>query len=323
MAGYKILGLANQKNPQEYKILGNSKPKTEEEELNESVEKLDNLPGERSFLSKLLPNALTGLTHQARNLANSPHDLLQQFENVTGKIGSVFDTLPGPKIKKPNALSPYLPNDTEDYSDVFGLDKENKTLSDKITQGAFEHAPELLSLGLGGRALLRKYPITQGGGARQLRQAEKLVKNRGIEVPISQEILEEAKPFLPKTHATRELLKDVGQGNYKSSFGLQSQVGKHERDLYKSPLAAERLLAPQARELKQRIVSHMETRLKELGHHDIADLLKGGLNDYRKYIQFRDKVKPYVKWLGVPTSAIGFLALGTNKGKKIINALSD
>lgn len=313
MAGYKILGLADNKPPQgQYKIEGPADI-SPEQEADDAAAYLDNLPKPEGFWHKLPRNILIGLTHAGRNLHNAPHDLAKLAEWPAEK-------LVGP-LKHP--LSSYLPNDESDYSDVWGGNKDAKSFGDKIVQGGFEFAPEILSGAGLVRSGLRRFPLTQRGAARQLRGAEKLAAERGVEIPLTNQSIDEAVPFLPKTHATRELLADAEKGNYKSSFGLQSQVGKHERDLRKSSLAAERLLAPQARELKQRIISEMETGLRAMGHNDIADMLKGGLNDYRKYIKFRDEVRPYLKWLGITPTAVGFLAFGTNKGKKAIKALSD
>jgi len=221
---------------------------------------LDNLPKPEGFWSKLPRNILIGLTHAGRNLHNAPHDLVQQFENATAfenPLDKILEEKYGIKQKPSKPLSEYLPNDIQDYSEVLGGNKDTKTLFDKLIQGAFEYSPELIGAGGLVRAGLRKYPITQRGAARQLRKAEKLAAERGINIPLSTQSIDESIPFLPKTHATRELLKGAESGKYEPSFGLQSQVGKHERDLRKSALASERLLAPQARELKQRIISEM------------------------------------------------------------------
>lgn len=328
MAGYKILGLADQKSPQsQYKIVGEEQL-SPEQEADEAGAALDNLPQPEGFWSKLPRNILIGLTHAGRNLHNAPHDIVQGLEHVAAPFANnpldkILEEKYGLKQKKSKPISEYLPYDEQDYSDVFGGNKDTKTLGDKLVQGAIEHGPELVGAGGLVRSGLRRFPITQRGAARQLRQAEHLASERGVNIPLTNQSIDEAVPFLPRTHATRELLQGAEAGEYGPSFGLQSQVGKHERDLRKSALASERLLAPQARELKQRIIGEMETGLRAMGHNDIADLLKGGLNDYRKYIKFRDDVKPYLTKLGIPGSALALLGVGVKYGKKAANALND
>jgi hypothetical protein len=273
---------------------------------------LDSLPEGDSFLHKLPRNILIGLTHAGRNLHNLPHDVSKLAEWPIEKLA-------GP-LKHP--LSSYLPNDEQDYSDVFGGNKNENTLMDSLIQGGIEHAPELIGAGGLIKSGLRKLPITQKGAARQLKEAEKLIEQRGINnFQTNYPLLQEASQFLPKTHASGEMLQGVINGEYKPAFALQSQIGKHARDLAKSPLASERLLAPQARELKGVILHEMEQALRSTGHHKEADLLKGGIEDYAKYMKFREKALPVLKKLGIPTTGLALLGLGTNKGKRIATKL--
>lgn len=280
---------------------------------------------EESFLSKLPRNILIGLTHAGRNLHNLPHDLVQGFERGTKGTGELFNQLPGSKFINRNhpKLSEKLPYDPNNYGDVFGQ-QGSGTFMDRMIQGGVEHAPEITGVAGLVKAGLRKFPISQRGAARQLRQAEKMVKDLEVNnIPINQELIGQAMPFLPKTHATNEMIKAAQSGEYNPSFSLQSQIGHHERSLRKSPLAAERLLAPEARDLKQLILGEMEKGLRAQGHNDIADFLKGGIDDYRKYIHFRDEVKPILKKIGIPVSALAFLGLGIKKGKAIGSSLID
>ena len=288
---------------------------------------LDNLPEPEGFWSKLPRNILIGLTHAGRNLHNLPHDLVQGAENLGESFGNKInfplpkevqeklDSMPKHKQFK---LSEHLPNDTESYADVFGQKGEG-TLMDKVIQKGFEHAPELIGVGGAIKAGFRKFPVSQRGAARQLKEAEKLINERGINnFQMNYPLLQETAPFLPKTNATGEMLQGVINGEYSPAFALQSQVGKHARDLAKSPLASERLLAPKARELKQAILHEMEQALRSTGHHKEADLLKGGIEDYAKYMKFKEKAWPILKILGVPTSGLAVLGLGTRKGRGIV-----
>jgi hypothetical protein len=287
------------------------------EEEKDPGEFLDNLPEPEGFWKKLPRNVLIGLTHAGRNLHNTPHDIVAQLESATKPFGDIMDSLPGAKMQKGKPLSEYLPNDTEDYSEVFGGNKDSKTIMDKIIQKGFEHAPEIIGGISALRSGLRKFPVTQKGAARQLKEAKKLINERGINnFQMNYPLLQETSPFLPKTHATGEMIQGIVNGEYEPAFALQSQLGQHARNLAKSPLAAERLLAPQARELKQLVLHEMEQALRSTGHHEIADLLKGGIKDYAKYMKFKEKAWPVLKKLGIPSTGLALLGLGVTKGKK-------
>lgn len=277
-----------------------------------------------SFLKKLPRNILIGLTHMGRDLHNLPHDVSKGFETGAEPFGKAFDqiTIPGLNIDKGKPLSSYLPSDEASYADVFGQQDEG-TLLDNLIQKGIEHVPEIA----GGRALLkmglRKYPITKKMGGRKLQEAESLINEAGIKTPINHELIEASRDYLPKTQATKEMLQSVAEGEYSPSFSLQSQLGHHERNLRNSSLAAERLLSPQVRELKQNILHDIEMQLRMVGRDDIADLMRGGIDDYRKYMKFKNDVVPVLKKYGIPTTGVALLGLGYPKAKKFINNLSE
>lgn len=311
MSNYKIIGLADSKEKPSYNLIDEPN-QSSEESMDNQASTLDNLPKPQGFLSKLPRNILSGLANAGRNLHNMPHDISEIVDWPIEKVSGIK-----------GIISSHLPYDDYDYSKVFGANN-GKTISDKVIQGAVEYAPELIGLSGLIRSGLRKFPITQKGAARQLRMAEKLSSDNSLKsIPLSEDIINESMPFLPKTHATRSMIDSVSKGGYKPSFSLQSQIGSHERALRKSPLPADRLISPAARELKERILMEMESGLRSQGRHDIADLMRGGLNDYRKYIKFRDEVKPYIKKIGIPTTALSAIGLGATHGKKVVSKIID
>jgi len=271
---------------------------------------LDNLPEPEGFWHKLPKNILTGLTHAGRNLHNLPYDLSKLAEWPVEK-------LIGP-LKHP--LSSYLPYDEKDYSDVFGTNKETNTLMDKLIQGGIEHAPELI----GGAGLVR------GGfrrlkGTHQLDAVEKAIKQKGLQdFAYPKEMIEEAKKFLPETKATKELLGQVNTGKYGPAFDLQSQVGHHQRNLLRSPLASENsIMAPKAGELKQNMLDHLERVLRSANHIEEADMMRKGINNYKRYKKIMKVAIPLFKKLKIPTSGLAALGLGVYGGKKLVNKLMD
>lgn len=278
-----------------------------------------------------LRDIMIGLTHAGRNLHNLPHDQVKSLEDIFSKLGSNFEGIVGPKFseqrKEHKKISDYLPYDERDFGDIYGQKGEGNLL-DKIIQGGVEHAPELATLGSLGRAALRRYPITQRMGGRRIRNAERIINELGANIPISEESIAAARPFLPNSHAAREMIQGSREGHYPSSFSLQSQVGHHERNLRSSPLASERLIAPEARDLKQTMLGEMESRLRSMEHIDpryrhAADELRGGINDYRQYVRFRDNVWPLLRNIGFPVTALGIAGFGIKKAMKTLSSLTD
>ena len=285
---------------------------------------LDSMPEPEGFFHKLPRNMLIGLAKLGHSTLNKPHDYmarveqsLQDFGNAKGMPKLKYDI----EVKNPLKLSEYIPKQQEyNFPEMLGQKGEG-TMMDNIIQGGIDWIPELAMGGGLLRAGLRRFPMTQGMASRQLREAEKLINQRRIKnIDVDQKSIDAARAFLPRTNATNEMLAGVEGGKYKPSFALQSQIGQHARDLKKSPLASERLRAPEARELKQDLLEQIENSLRNNGHHDAADLVKGGINDYRKYMAFKNDVVPLLAKIGVPTSMIGLSLFGY---KKLKNSLTD
>lgn len=266
---------------------------------------LDNLPEPEGFFHKLPKNILIGLTHAGRNLHNFPHDLSKLAEWPAEKIA-------GP-LKHP--LSSYLPYDEEDYSDVFGGDKTKDTMIDKLIKGGVEHAPELI----GGVGLLRS-GIRRLKGTHHLDMVQRAIRERGLNnFNYNPSTIEEARNYLPRSHATNEMIAASERGQYPSSFAIQTQIGKHQRDLVRSPLVSERLLAPRAGELKQNMLGELGNILRSEGMHEEADLLTRGINNYRQYMRVKNAVMPALKKFGIPTSILAAVGFGYKKAKKVLS----
>lgn len=268
---------------------------------------LDNLPQDEGFLSKLPRNILTGLTHAGRNVHNLPHDLSKVIEWPFEKLMGHME----------HPLSSYLPYDEQDYSDVFGGNKENDTMMDKLIKGGIEHAPDII----GGAGLVRG-GIKRLTGTHYLDKVENFANSNGLQnFSYPKQMIKEAKKFLPETKATKELIGEVKSGKYSPAFDLQSQVGHHQRKLLKSPLASENsIMAPKAGELKQSMLGHLEHVLRSANHIEEADMLRKGIDNYRTYKKIMDVAAPLVKYLGIPTTILASLDFAYKKGKK---ALSD
>lgn len=249
-------------------------------------------------------DVLIGLTHLGRNLHNLPHDLSKLAEWPAEKIA-------GP-LKHP--LSSYLPYDPESYADVFGQ-KGKGTLLDRMIQGSVEHAPELI----GGAGLLR-------GGLRRLIGTHQLdiARDAARQMPgafsYPPEMIGQARRYMPLGEATEDMLQAARSGEYNAAFDTQSQVGHHQRALERSPLRAEQRRAPLAGDLKRNMLNHLEGVFRNEGMHEEADMLRQGINNFRRYAQVRDAALPLLKKYGIPTTILTALGFGIKKG---INLLSD
>lgn len=291
-----------------------------DEEEDDEGAYLDNLPKPEGFWSKLPRNILIGLTHAGRNLHNSPHDIVQALEHGASSFGNndldkLLADKYGVKQNKGKPLSAYLPHDTQDYSDVFGGDKDAKTLVDKIVQGGFEYSPELIG-GLG----LARGGIRRLKGTHQLDKVDKAIKNKGLDnFSYDEKTLREAKKYMPPSEASKEALMRSASGEYPASFSLQSQIGHHQRNLSNSALASERLLAPRVGELKQNMAKQLQDILRSHGMHEEADLLKQGIKNYAQYMRIKNASMPVLKKLGIPTTILAALGFGYKKAKKVLS----
>jgi hypothetical protein len=275
---------------------------------------LDSLPQSEGFLNKIPRNILIGLTNMGKSLHNTPHDVVQGIENVGDTFANGIH-FPGPEIKMKNErrLSSYLPNDTADYAPAFGQKGEG-TLMDKLIQKGVEYAPEIA---LGGGLLRGGFRRLKG--THQLDELRNSLNENGFrQFNYPQEITQEARTYLPQSRATNEMIHQMESGNFNPAFSMQSQVGHHQRNFARSPLASERLMAPRAGELKQSMIGHLENVLRSEGMDREANLLRSGINNYRVYSQVKNAVMPVFKKLGIPVTALSALGFGLNKAKQLL-----
>lgn len=125
-----------------------------------------------------------------------------------------------------------------------------------------------------------------------LRNARRLANRRevgGLVVP--EEIFNEAQQFLPDNLPTQNLLEAARSGNYDPLFTLQSDLARSGRQLTRSFSGADRLHGFQANALRQRLLENIRNGLTESGHGDIAELMRRGQGNYRRYQRI---IKPAV-----------------------------
>lgn len=248
---------------------------------------------EQGFFNKLPRNIAAGLTGGAAGLANLPYEGAKLIGN------------PGAE---------YVPHFGEhDYGKMFGLTGK-PTTSDQAIQMISEFA-----LPIGGAAkagakgikaigkAVTDLPLTRKMASKALREAKQLAGERNItNLKVDKTVLKDIAQFLPKTEPYRKLIKSAHSGNYDPLFTLQSDLGKHSRQLMKSSSGAERLHGIEAGNTRQRLIESMQKKLIANGHTDIAELMKHGQNRYRQYNKIHKNVyQPAfkaAKKAGVPLS---------------------
>lgn len=261
---------------------------------------LDKMPPPEGFFKKLPKNILIGLAKLGHSTLNMPHDLSEVVGEYT-----------------PLKISQYIPKQDEyDFEgmvkDYFGQ-KGGSTMMDKLIQGGIEYLPEMI----GGRGLLRAVG-SRLKGTHQLAEVERLAKESGPNFGYRPETINEARNYLPNTTPTREMLTASIEGDYPASYAVQSQLGRHISNLSKSPLASERLLAPQVSELRNNMKEQLISALKSQGMHKEADMLTQGINNYRQYMQVKNAIMPVVKKLGIPITSAAAIGFGYNKIKNML-----
>jgi|GEM_PF-1777962 len=277
---------------------------------------LDNLSQPEGFFKKLPRNILIGLSKLGHSTINFPHDITSLIENKLSNISNeIGKSVPGHFQKYKNIkLSDYIPKqENYNFSELLGQPDEG-TLMDKLIQGGIEYLP----LMAGGAGLLRG-AARRLIGTHQLNAVEKAAKAFGENnFSYSPEIINEAKKYLPNTEATRQLLSKSMSGEYPASYSLRSQLGKYQRDLSGSPLASERLLAPEIGDLRKSMLSELDNSLRNQGMHVEADMLKTGIKNYRQYMRVKEAVMPVIKKLGIPTTIAASIGFGYKKGKNFV-----
>lgn len=303
---------------------------------------LDSLSDDRGFLSKLPRNILAGLAGLGHKFINTPHDIAQnleqqgqQFSEMVNKNLPTQQYLRQPQesmvekfnrennvpeeLKNPlynQSIAARIPHQEEqNFPEMLGQ-KGPGTLADIMIQKGIEYLPEIL----GGKALL-KGGIGRLKGTHQLNKVQKSVGEAGLsDFEYPQKMINDANKFLPKTEATKELINQVRSGDYKAAFKLQSQIGHHQRQLAKSPLASENsIMAPKAGELKQNMLNHLEDVLRKANLHEEADLLRSGIKNFKQYTKVKNAAIPVLKYFGIPATlitAIPYAFTKTNQALK-------
>ena len=274
---------------------------------------------EESFMSKLPRNVSSGLAQMGHEVINAPRDLTRLLENALGGMGKkIQKEMPGPKTDKASypRISDLIPTQKNyNFAEMLGQ-KGPGTGMDRFIQGASKYLPDILSMYGIGRMAARELPhMTQRGGVRRINEAAEMF-GEIPPVPNTEHLVDVARPYLDNTRETQRMLQDALSGEHEPLFSTASQLGKESRSLQRSPNASERRIFREPQEARQDILNTMRSHALSHGRNDASDMLTAGLNDYRRYVHFRDNVVPILKAIGIPTSGVALAGGAYKLGKK-------
>lgn len=256
-----------------------------------------------------IPSAVMRLPGEAYGAGQQ---IFKQPTRVTQNIGAGFGELGHGILSAPGNVRDYLvrkdllseqspglrlPENIlpKDYNYAEALGAEGNQAGDELLRGipsgiaSLPFAEKLFTTA-------REIPLTKKLAARPLEEAKNLIGHRKInKIPVSKDILKEAKEFLPKSTPYKNLLKQAQNGNYNTLFTLQSDLGKSARELTKSASGAERLHGMQASDLRHRLLDSIKQNLSKQGHSDISDLITKGQNKYRQHMKYRPIAESVIK----------------------------
>ena len=230
--------------------------------------------------------SLAGLNELINNLAQMPRSLANYGENRLNLLPKGTEQFVGKHL---------VPEDTtEDINKLFG---KPVNPGEALIRGVGRNALNLAGLGQV-PGIIRNLPhLTKKGASKKLGEARQLGAERNMgPLNVNNELIEDARQFLPNTKPYRDLIEAAHFGDYNSLFRLQSDLAKHASKQAKSWFSfAERAHGKAGLESRRELMKDIHNNLRKEGHEDISDLLKEGQNDYRKYIKF----KPYRNTLAI------------------------
>jgi hypothetical protein len=263
----------------------------------EILKHFEQQPGQESFLQKLPRNVVTGLANGGRSFVNMPYDLAQGYKqyanNYEEKDKNQLGFSPNEKNTS-NNWADYIPHIPEEFNYAEALGQKGEpTFGDKAVQKTAQYLPEIGTIGSLAKNALPH--LTKYGATRTLNKARQLEAERNIgTLNVDPELIRDARQYLPNNLPERNLLKTSQKGDYNSLFDLQSMVGKVSAQRMGK---LKKLFAPESQikgeaglAARNRLLDAIHENLQSQGHHDISKLLRQGQNEYRRYINFKQKV---------------------------------
>lgn len=266
------------------------------------------LPGEAYGAGKQL------LTNYPRYAANAIGGFGQLGHSLLSSLGNTRDYLAKKELIPQSTPSFRLPESVlpKEYNYAEALGATGHEPGDELIRSG---AKQLFTAAPANKLfeLASEIPLTKGVGAKKLEAVKAGLRERGAtKLNISNDILKDAKQYLPKDEPTKKLLSKAKSGDYDALFTLQSDLRKRGSALQRSFSGAERNHGFDAQNLRQRLLNGMKDSIRTQGHGDLADLMHLGQKRYAQHMKYRK-----------PVTGAAALALGYPKAKKIIKLLTD
>lgn len=235
-----------------------------------------------SYPPHVAQQILASLGKGAKGIYNLQHDVL----NELGKKELIPDWL-----KKFNKLPlSHIPDDTG-MEKLFGLQPTKK--SDELIRAL----PTIYGLGKGANVTRKafkspdlknviketqsKVKQTKDDLSKAFENVESEVKTRGIgPIPVKNSLIKEAERFLDKSPESKKLLKQAGEGDYKSLRELQADLREIGETALSNKLSTERKTGKEALSARKRINESIEDHFEGTGHKDLSGLLKASKEGY-------------------------------------------
>lgn len=240
----------------------------------------------RSNPGHLALQGLAGTQELVNNLAQLPLNL--------SRYGSERLNLLPKSIT--NFIEKITPEDTSNaINQIFG---EPQYPGESLTRGIGRNAVNLYALGKVGQAinpkglllsrkdiansLTKKHDLLENRASEGFKKVSDEINNRGIsQIPIEEKTIDEIRDFFPKTKQANALLDKARSGDYNSLRKVQSDLYTKGKNSLKSPLESERLRAEEMFEKRDDINQSISNHLKNMGQHDLNEILNKARTDYR------------------------------------------
>jgi hypothetical protein len=105
---------------------------------------------------------------------------------------------------------------------------------------------------------------------------------RGVGIiNVDKDLINQAKKYLPKTDAMKDLIKKAESGDYNALHDLQSDLGKRGTGALGHELSAEQNKGHEMLDIREKINKIIRNQFHEYGHGDLAKLLDEASNKFR------------------------------------------
>jgi len=142
-------------------------------------------------------------------------------------------------------------------------------------------------------AVQRPHDILQNTANTLYDYVKDAIKNRGISTPVNSDYLKQAQEILPKTRASKQLIKAAESGDYDAVHDLQSHLYRKGTSALSSDDIALQNQGDEILDLRSKINDELKSNLIKSGHLDVAHVLDQAKSTYKNLMDtYFDKNLP-------------------------------